>query len=153
MYRCEFTDARQFIRQLRLHCIARGYRFYVTGTIPAHKDPAKTDQKIIRQYGIDISKWARGRRKKLGLANLHYLRHGCFFVIIATRGTHEFFLEEYSVQDIRRKPLLCLGPRLRASSRRQRCLRAKERSHLLLRAGGEDGKPASHLKCRADNPK
>lgn len=105
MYRCEFPDARQFIRHLRVHCIARGYRFYVTGIIPAHKDPAKIDQKIISQYGIDISKWARGRRKKRGLANLHYLRCGRVFILIASHGTHDFFSKESSIQDIRRRPL------------------------------------------------
>jgi hypothetical protein len=104
MYRCEFADARQLIRHLRVHCIPHGYRFYVTGIIPAHKDPAKTDQKIIRQYGIDISKWARGRRKKRGLANLHYLRCGHAFILIATQGMHRFFLEE-PFTDIRRRPL------------------------------------------------
>jgi len=105
MYRCEFTDARQFIRHLRVHCIARGYRFYVTGTIPAHKDPTKSDKKIIHQYGIDVSKWARGRRKKRGLANVHYLRCGRLFILIACHGAHDFFSKEFSIQDIRRRPL------------------------------------------------
>ena len=109
MYRCEFPDACQFMRHLRVHCIARGYRFYVTGIIPAHKDPAKTDQKIISQYGIDISKWARGRRKKRGLANVHYLRHGHFFILIANRGTHPIFANESLLEDIRRKPIRCFG--------------------------------------------
>lgn len=108
MYRCEFTNAGQFIRHLRVHCVAHGYRFYVTGTIPAHKDPAKTDQKIIRQYGIDISKWARGRRKRRGLANLHYLRCGHIFILIATQGAHAFFAQEPFI-DIRRKAIRCFG--------------------------------------------
>lgn len=113
MYRCEFTDARQFIRHLRVHCIARGYRFYVTGIIPAHKDPAKTDEKIIRQYGIDVSKFARYRQRHKGAAVLQYLRHGRSFVILATQGTHPFFhTERKALKDVRRHPLQILGHRV-----------------------------------------
>jgi hypothetical protein len=118
MYRCEFADARQLIRHLRVHCIPHGYRFYVTGTIPAHKDPATTDSKIIHHYGLDISKWARGRRKKRGLANVHYLRHGHFFILIATRGAHAIFTDETLIENIRRKPICCFGQSIGMKSQR-----------------------------------
>jgi len=110
MYPCAVNDTATFVRQLAVSYVARGYWFYVTGTIPSHKDPQKTDEKIIRQYGIDISKWTRCRRKKAGLANVQYLRHGHFFVLVATQGVHSFFqLERESVQDIRREPLSYAG--------------------------------------------
>ncbi|MHC1763389.1 MAG: hypothetical protein AB9869_03640 [Verrucomicrobiia bacterium] len=70
----------------------------------------RTDLKIIRQYGCDVSKWVRARRKREGLANVQYLRFGSFFVIIATRGKHSFFeAEGKSVQDIRESPIKFSG--------------------------------------------
>jgi len=66
---------------------------YVSGWIPQGKDPEKTDAKLIERYGIDVSKWTRCRRKKAGAANVQYLRHDRFFVLLATRGQHPFSLE------------------------------------------------------------
>lgn len=60
------------------------------------------DAKLIDRYGIDISKWARARRKRQGLSNLHYLRFGRFFVLVATLGEHRFFVEEQGIRDVRR---------------------------------------------------
>ena len=95
-----------FVQQLAVNYVARGYHFYVTGTIPDGKDPAKTDRKIIEQYGIDISKWARARRRKGGEANVQYLRHERFYVIITTHGEHPFFTAEgKQIRDIRKRPL------------------------------------------------
>jgi hypothetical protein len=102
VYRCEAKSVAGFIQQLAISYLGKGYYFYVAGEIPAHKDPAKTDQKILEQYRIDISKWARARRKKAGQANIQYLRHGRFYVIIATHGKHRFFAaEEKRLKDIR----------------------------------------------------
>ena len=69
-YQCVAMSVAGFVQQLAVNYVARGYCFYVTGTIPEGKDPAKTDRKIIEQYGIDISKWARARRRKEGKANI-----------------------------------------------------------------------------------
>ena len=74
--------------------VGRGYYFYVRGNIPPHKDPAKTDQRIVGRYGLDVSKWTRCRRRKRGEASLQYLRHGKFFVLVATHGEHPFFATE-----------------------------------------------------------
>ena len=105
-YQCVATSVAGFVQQLAVNYVARGYYFYVTGAIPEGKDPAKTDAKIIGQYGIDISKWARARRRKGGLANVQYLRHGRFYVIIATHGEHPFFAAERNqIRDIRKQPL------------------------------------------------
>ena len=99
-----------FVQQLAVNYVARGYYFYVTGIIPEGKDPAKTDRKIIAQYGIDISKWARARRKKEGKANVQYLRHDRFYVIVATHGEHPFFAaEQNQLRNIRKQPLRFRG--------------------------------------------
>jgi hypothetical protein len=82
----------------------------VTGQVPEDKDPAPVDRKIIRQYGIDVSKWSRARRKKAGQARVQYLRYDRFFVILATHGEHPFFAAEGNqVRDIRRQPLHFMG--------------------------------------------
>ena len=90
-----------FIQQLAVSYVAKGYWFYVCGVVPERKDPAKTDRKIMAQYGVGISKWARARKKKAGQANLHYLRHERFWVVIATPGESPFFAAEgQGVRDI-----------------------------------------------------
>lgn len=105
MYRCRAVLLPAFIQQLAVAYVAHGYWFYVKGWIPPSKDPEVVDRKLIEKYGIDVSKWERARRKKAGLANLHYLRHGRTFVLIATHGQHPFFDEEAAqLRDIRRVP-------------------------------------------------
>ena len=105
MYRCRAVLLPAFIQQLAVAYVARGYWFYVSGWIPFNKDAETVDRKLIEKYGIDMSKWERARRKKAGLANLHYLRHGRTFILIATHGQHPFFEEEAGqVRDIRRVP-------------------------------------------------
>jgi hypothetical protein len=140
-YRCVATTMAGFIQQLAVAYVSNGYWFYVTGRIPDGKDPAQIDQRIIDRYCIDVSKWTRARRKKLGLANVQYLRYLRFFVIVASRGEHPFFEAEGSqIRDIRRKPLgfsgysigCCRGRgggRLHASVRIQRqvCRQLKEK--------------------------
>lgn len=107
-YRCVTTSVEGFVQQLAVAYITHGYWFYVTGEIPDGKDPAAVDAKLIDRYGIAISKWARCRRKKQGLANIQYLRHGRFFVLLATKGRHDFFeRERSSIRDVRRKLIRC----------------------------------------------
>lgn len=109
-YRCEATSVTGFVQQLATAYLPHGYWFYVTGRIPLHKDPRDVDQKLLAKYGIAISRPARARRKRAGQANLHYLRHERFFVLLATHGRHEFFDHEaQSLRDIRRKPLIYCG--------------------------------------------
>ena len=109
-YRCVATSVAGFLQQLAVAYVANGYWFYVTGRVPDHKDPATVDAKIIRQYGINVSKWTRTRRKRAGQASVQYLRFDRFFVILATHGAHPFFAAEGTrVRDIRRKPLYFMG--------------------------------------------
>lgn len=109
-YRCVATSVEGFVQQLAVAYITHGYWFYVAGTIPEGKDPAAVDAKLIDRYGIAISKWSRCRRKKQGLANMQYLRHERFFVLLATKGQHEFFEREFAmIRDIRRKSIKFAG--------------------------------------------
>jgi len=110
VYRCVASSVEAFIQQLAVSYVRHGYFFYVSGTIPEGKDPEKTDRKIIEQYGIGVSKWARARRKKGGRANLHYVRFGRFYVILASHGVHEFFSAEAKrLKDIRETPVRFQG--------------------------------------------
>ena len=110
MYQCEVKSVGEFIRRIAVDLVPRGYVFYVVGEIPHAKDVAKTDAKIIHQYGISISKWARARQKQKGIARLHYVRHRRTFVILATHGTHDFFtVESRNIRDLRQNALRVFG--------------------------------------------
>jgi hypothetical protein len=109
-YRFVATSVAGFVQQLAVAYLTNGYYFYVTGLIPPHKDPAKTDSKIMEAYDIAISKWTRTRRKREGHANIHYLRYQRFYVIIASHGVHPFFAAEAKrLRDIRRRPISFTG--------------------------------------------
>ena len=109
-YRHEATSVTGFVQQLACHYLPHGFRWYVTGMIPEHKNPTITDQRLLDRYGVAISKRQRARNKELGQANLHYLRFERFFVIIASEGRHEFFEREGDrVRDIRRVPIRFWG--------------------------------------------
>lgn len=110
MYRHVAITPEGFIQQLAVSYVTHGYWFYVVGMIPNGKEPADVDHKLIRRYRIDISKWARARRKRSGLSNVHYLRHGRFFVLLATHGLHPIFQREAEVmRDCRRAPIRFAG--------------------------------------------
>ena len=105
-YQCVASSVAGFVQQLAVAYVAKGYLFYVKGVIPFRKDPAKTDVKILAAYDIAISKFTRARRKREHLANVQYLRHGRFYVILATHGLHPFFAAESKrLRDIRRHPI------------------------------------------------
>lgn len=105
-YRVEATTVEGLVQQLAVAYVQRGYFFYVTGTIPARKSPSVADAKLLAKYGVNISRWARVRRKRAGLANHHYIRFGRFFVLLATPGEGAFFAEEAGrLRDARRVPI------------------------------------------------
>lgn len=105
-YRCEVETIAGFVQQLAVSYLAHGYYFYVWGIVPEWKDPRRVDAKLAEKYALAISKWTRARRKRAGLANVAYLRHRRFFVLLATHGEHRFFEDERGqVQDFRRRPL------------------------------------------------
>lgn len=109
-YRVEVLTVEGFVQQLACCYLRHGYWFYVTGVIPKGKAIDVVDQKLLAKYHIEVSESTRARRKRLGQANLQYLRHGRYFVIIATKGQHAFFqAEANSIRDIRHCPLQYCG--------------------------------------------
>ena len=105
-YRFETTSLVGFVQYLASNLLPHGYWFYVTGRVPEGKDPRAVDRKLIEKYAIGLSRQQRARRKLAGQANLHYVRLGRFWVLLATHGEHAFFLEEgNSVRDLRHTPL------------------------------------------------
>lgn len=105
-YRVVTTSVSGFVQQIACCYLRHGYWFYVTGHVPEHKDPHSVDRKLIEKYGINVSQSTRSRRKRLGQANLQYLRYDRFFAILATKGEHRFFVDEAkTIHDIRRVPL------------------------------------------------
>ncbi len=79
-YYYEATSVAGVLQQLAACHLRDGYHFYVSGEVREGKDPHEVDEAILTRYGIRISKYKRARRKKLGLANLHYLRFGRRFL-------------------------------------------------------------------------
>jgi len=109
-YRCVAVSVEGFVQQLAVAYITHGYWFYVVGEVPEGKNPTAVDAKLIERYGVAMSKWARCRRKKQGLANMQYLRYERFFVLLATKGRHDFFeRERASLRDFRRVPIKFAG--------------------------------------------
>lgn len=95
VYQCEATSVAGFVQQVATRLLTNGYWQYVTGWIRADKDPRRVDEKLIAKYGLEASRWSRARRKQQGLANVQYIRHGQFFVLMATLGRHDLLtLEE-----------------------------------------------------------
>lgn len=101
-YQCEATSVEGFVQQLAVSYLGHGFCFYVLGEIPPSKDPGSVDAKLIARYGIGRSRWARARRKRAGMANMHYLRFERTFVLLASHGRHPFFEEEPGFRDARR---------------------------------------------------
>ena len=109
-YRCEATSVAGFVQQIACSYLQHGYWWFATGVIPQQKDANRVDVKLVDRYEIDLSEWRRARRKQLGYANIAYLRHGRFFVLLATQGHHDFFEAERSlIRDFRRVPLKFAG--------------------------------------------
>jgi len=109
-YLCEAVSVAGFVQQLALAYVQYGYHFYVAGSVPEGKDAGQVDRKLIDRYHIDVCRGTRYKRARVGLANLHYLRHGRFFVLLATRGSHPFWVEErHAIKDIRRVPIRFAG--------------------------------------------
>lgn len=108
-YQCEAASVAGFLQQLAVAYLGHGYWFYVTGHVPEGKDPAAVDGKLLSKYQVSLSKWARARRKRAGLANVQYLRFDRFFVLLASHGHHPFFEGEAHFKDAREEPIRFRG--------------------------------------------
>ena len=136
MYQCEATSVEGFVQQLVCY-FASGYRWFVTGEIPAEKDPWSVDERLIFKYGIDLSKYQRARRKQRGEANLQYLRWRRFFVLVSSCpfGGHPFFEAERSaIRDARKQPVRVGGyaVSIRRDGSEQRHGRERWRAHVRI---------------------
>ena len=54
-YRCEAQSPEAVVQLIAASYLRHGFYWYVTGSIPASKDPAVIDRKLIAKYGIDVS--------------------------------------------------------------------------------------------------
>jgi hypothetical protein len=87
-YRCEAQSPEAVVQLIAASYLRHGFYWYVTGSIPAGKDPAVIDRKLIAKYGIDVSEWERRHRKQRGVANAHYLRYQQWFILLVSEGHH-----------------------------------------------------------------
>ncbi len=114
-YRCVATSPEAVVQLIAASYLRHGYFWYVTGNIPTGKAASLTDRKLIEKYGIDISEWQRSRRRKLGLANAHLLRHDRWFILLLSAGHHAIRNpaaqggEGEHIQDCRRVPIRFAG--------------------------------------------
>lgn len=114
--------------------LRHGYWFYVAGNVPTGKDVRAIDQKLIAKYGINASSKERTRRKRAGLANLHYVRHDRFFLLMATHGIHRFFDDEVGqIRDARRQPIKFAGYSI-SHRNGHACVRIERREYEQLKA-------------------
>jgi hypothetical protein len=110
MYRCVTTSIEGFVQQVACSYLVNGYVFYVRGAIPAGKDPAAVDAKLIKKYRVDRTKWQRSVDAQEGIARMQYIRHDRTFLLMATHGKHEFFEKEGDlVRDARKVPIRFAG--------------------------------------------
>src|SRR5512135_2600229 len=104
-YRAKATTLEGFIQQLAVGYLAKGYRFYFQGLIPSGKDPRAVDAKLIKRYGLAISKFKRARRKAQGLSNVQYLRFREHFVLISTPGAEDPLRDDHKLKDAHGVPI------------------------------------------------
>ena len=114
-YRCEASSPEAVVQLIAASYLRHGYYWYVTGRIPDDKPPERVDDKLITKYGIDLTEWQRSKRRKSGLANAHYLRHGRWFILMLTEGHHALRSPARSggegehIRDCRRIPIKFAG--------------------------------------------
>ncbi len=95
------------VEYLATKLLTKGYYFYTIFSIPKDKDPLLVDAKLILTYSTHLPKYTVAKRKKAGIASVKYMRVGHLALLIATKGTSDYFAKEKWV-DIREKPL-CVG--------------------------------------------
>lgn len=106
-YACDATSMEGLIQQVALSYLRHGYLWYVTGMVPARKSPDEVDRNIVAKYDIRKDWRFIAHNKSRGLANLQYIRHGRFYIILATKGFHEFKEREAKrIRDARKCPIL-----------------------------------------------
>lgn len=107
-YRCVTTSVRGFVQQLLCY-LQDTYWCYRPGYILTDEDPQHVDQTVLCRYGIGASRWWRARRRSVGIASLHYLRHHRYYLLLATKGHHPFYDQQQEVHDVRQRPIRFSG--------------------------------------------
>lgn len=102
------TELHAFLRRVAIDYVRFGYYRYAMREIPADKDPAHVDVKLIETYEITQCRMTRTRRKRQGLANVVFVRQGHRFILLATEGTHLTF-DRICWRDIRIAPIHFAG--------------------------------------------
>ena len=106
-YRCVTTSMEGLLQQVALSYLRHGYWWYVTGIVPERKEPLEIDDNILTKYDIRKDWRYIAHNKNRGLANLQYIRHGRFYLLLATKGFHEFKDREAKrIRDARHCPIL-----------------------------------------------
>ncbi len=96
-----------FVQRIAVDFVARGFFFYVLGTIPEKKNPCDVDLKLDRLYGLSASRFTRARRKAEGRANIRYVRFDRTYLLAISHGTHEIWEREgKSIRDSRKQPIV-----------------------------------------------
>jgi hypothetical protein len=119
MYQCEATSVMGFIQQLACAYIRSGYVRVACGVLPEGKDAARFDAKQVERYRLDgMTARMRWKRRREGLANVQYLRHGQVFVILVSDGHRDVFEREEGriARDLRERPMLAFGYSLRVAN-------------------------------------
>lgn len=148
-YKWKATTLEGFIQQLAVAYVARGYYFYVTGSVPSRISADEHDRRMLSKFDIAMSKWSRYRRRRRTgpgghqLASVQYLRHEDFWILLATHGEHRFFVEHAGVienlrvvkpqyRDIREQPVQYGGYSI--ASRKRTSVHISERAYRELKS-------------------
>lgn len=108
-YQCVAKSLEGLVQQVAVGYVARGYRFWVSGTVPPRLSNESHDQRLLEKFDVAKSKWSRYRRKQRGraagreLANVQYIRFADYWLLLATKGEHRFFIE-HGVREGRANP-------------------------------------------------
>lgn len=95
------------LQQVALSYLRHGYWWYVTGIVPERKEPLEIDHKILSKYDIRKDWRFIAHNRARNIANLQYIRHDRFYLIMATKGFHEFKdRESKRMRDARHCPIL-----------------------------------------------
>ena len=91
---CQSLD--EFVYRVAVYGVAKGYLLYASGSIPASKQPEAIDRKLIEKYKTYLNKNQRAYQKRLGRANVLYLRCDAHYLLLATPGTHPVFFNGHT---------------------------------------------------------
>jgi hypothetical protein len=105
-YKYEVTSLVGYLQRVATHLLPKGYYFFVQGTLPAGKDPAALDTKLLSKYDVAKSEGARRWRKSQGLGNVQYVRFEKSWILLATHGDHSIREGEgNNLKDVRKVPV------------------------------------------------